>query len=1289
MTSAPAPALDPGTSAPPAAADSLPPPAAPAWFDPEFYLAQNPDIAAAGLDPYLHFRRTGWREFRNPSATFDLWWYLVWHLESDTGRDPAAHYAEHGLALGLDTCHAPDQRMEVARKTRFNLASLELFQKLDAPAVTFARIASNLARMELWDVADMVAVRACALDPEHAGHQMLLARILFKRGGWRRAVDPLRKAIALDPSHADWFHDLGHACERLAWLDQAEDAYQHALMLAPDQADTLYRLGRVQELRGRPADAAATWAQLEDSDPDVAALGIGIRHQNEYQWGAAESAYRERLAEARHRDHAPLNFAHGFTLERLFHWEDAADAYARAVELDPGQPDWHYRRGCVLERLERHAEAAECHARALQLRESPDGRYRLGTCLHRAGDPGAAAAAWLRSQDEEAASLPPVATDALERRRGELLAALSVSMLDPDLHFELGTVCERLERLEEAATAYRHATQRRNDYREADHYRLGAVLHRLGRTDEACQAFAASRLYRRDFSHVPQPATPDIKLPYAEFLDTLAVDPKIALYESFHGASVSCNPLAVFRAAYGRFAGQGWLHVWVVKPHARIPQELAALPDVVFARHGSELYARYLASAKWLVNNNTFMPYFVRRPEQRYLGTWHGTPLKKLGMHIPGSTFEHKNPTRDLLQATHLAVPNRHTLEAWLDAFHVADLASARVAVTGYPRVDGMLNADAQARAAIRTRLGIAPERPVVLYAPTWRGSLGGAALDAGLVEQALHRMAGHDATILFSGHHLVVRQLGELPHGAVQVPTDMDITEVMAIADVLVTDYSSILFDFLPSRRPLVLHAPDLEEYARERGLYLDMATLPAPLCRTPEELDAALAEALRAAPNNRSPLLDEAIATYCPREDGRATERVMAFFFDDADADVLERPSRKRNLLFHVGNFSPNGVTASFNRLAEALDPERVGISVVVDPWTLESYPQRLQRYGELPGHVRRLGRVSHPVANPEEMWLQQLLMGRHPLNERAQRMLDRYFQREYRRQFGNARFDALVDFSGYGVFWTALLARGRPPGVRAVTYLHSDMQEEVQCRSPQLTRVFEQYARCDVLVSVSEGMNAVNARKLAGYAGDDAARFQYADNCIAPATIRRRADEPLPAGLAEWRRGHVLLGTVGRLSPEKGQHRLVDAFATLRRRFPALKLAIAGEGAERAALVAQIADLGLEDSVRLTGALDNPYPLMRELDLFVLPSLHEGQSIVLLEALTLGTPVLSADIPGPRSILAGGAGILADNSTAGLAEAIGHWLQERPAPPQWDAEAYQRRALEQFHRVVAGIG
>ena len=153
---------------------------------------------------------------------------------------------------------------------------------------------------------------------------------------------------------------------------------------------------------------------------------------------------------------------------------------------------------------------------------------------------------------------------------------------------------------------------------------------------------------------------------YTEYLETLPLAPLTVLYESSHGNSVSCNPLQICRNLLADPRFDSWTHVWVLNDKDRIPHELAGRKNVIFAARDSDLYLRYLSTAAYLINNTSFPAYFVRRSDQQYLNTWHGTPLKTLGKDVKTAFFEHRNIARNLLQTTHIIVPNVHTRNALL-----------------------------------------------------------------------------------------------------------------------------------------------------------------------------------------------------------------------------------------------------------------------------------------------------------------------------------------------------------------------------------------------------------------------------------------------------------------------------------------------------------------------------------------------------------------------------------------------------------------------------------------------
>lgn len=158
-----------------------------------------------------------------------------------------------------------------------------------------------------------------------------------------------------------------------------------------------------------------------------------------------------------------------------------------------------------------------------------------------------------------------------------------------------------------------------------------------------------------------------------------------------------------------------------------------------------------------------------------------------------------------------------------------------------------------------------------------------------------------------------------------------------------------------------------------------------------------------------------------------------------------------------------------------------------------------------------------------------------------------------------------------------------------------------------------------------------------------------------------------------------------TIGRMSPEKGHAKLIAAFASVHRNRPDTSLIIIGDGPLRDALRMQIAERGLQDAVFLAGLRENPFPALARCDCFVLASSHEGQPMVLLEAMVLDRPIVATEIDGNRAALANGYGCLVENSETGLRRGMEKFLAGQLTTGTFDVDAYQERALRMFDKIT----
>jgi CDP-glycerol glycerophosphotransferase len=808
-------------------------------------------------------------------------------------------------------------------------------------------------------------------------------------------------------------------------------------------------------------------------------------------------------------------------------------------------------------------------------------------------------------------------------------------------------------------------------------------------------------IYRRHFTDGP------VKIPalYAAELAQSAINPQVVFYESFYGRSMSCSPKAIFTAlltdpAYAGPAYAGLRHVWSLNDPSVLPESLRTHPAVSFVSSGSSAYAQALATAGTLITNSTLPAWFHRRDGQKVVNTWHGVPLKRMFKHESADhPTVHRNSQRNFLQATHLLMPNRFTAETLMGSADILEAVEDRIICTGAPRVDETLNAD---RAALRAELGLTPEQTLIFVAPTWRGKLtGGAEAEMPMLERLLERLEMLDPArhaVFCQMHNFVQTSPQADPQATRRPPPGMSSNRFMAAVDVLITDYSSIMFDFFATGRQVILYAYDRAEYEAERGMNFAMEDLPAQICPTPEAVVAALETGLTA---RDMPQFPAAQARFFPLEDGQATERAIAAIFapqaphsqsghsQSAHSQSGRPQSARPRLLMFCGGWKNNGITSSALNLLNTLAGYELDLYVATEGAKIESDPELLANLRRIDPAIHLLHRVGNMVTTKDD---HRRLERYYALNGFAdaahEAQVLALFRQEARRAFGDLDFDAVVDFSGYARYWSMLLSQ--VPARRHAIWQHNDLHSEAEKRFPILKGVFASYRHYDQVISVSEETRLVNMGNLAAsYATPDAAITVR--NVIRPDEIRARAAEPLPEGLA-LPQGRPLFAMAGRLSPEKAQGRAIRALGALRRGGQEAGLVLMGTGPLEDELRTEARQAGVEDLVIFAGHIANPFPIIAQADCFVLSSDYEGQPMVLLEALTLGKPVIATDIPGSRSVLgqADGPdlGLLVPVSDAGVTEGMRAFLAGEIGTASFDAEAYCDAALQEFCLRVLGM-
>lgn len=343
------------------------------------------------------------------------------------------------------------------------------------------------------------------------------------------------------------------------------------------------------------------------------------------------------------------------------------------------------------------------------------------------------------------------------------------------------------------------------------------------------------------------------------------VDDRTVLFESWHG-DYSGNPRAISEALQRRDGS--FRQLWATEQGGHPPN--------------SRAYLEALGRAGHVVSNLNMPGYFRKKRGTIYLQTWHGTPLKRIGFDIEQFDFAGKklyltNLARDVAKWDLLVSANRFSSEVFREAFRY----EGEILETGYPRNDVLCrSAGNELGAGVRGHLGVPAGTRTILYAPTWR-ERGGFTL--ALDFDRLIPELGDEWRVLFRAHKMDAGQAASAIHPAVIDVTEYpDISDLYLAADVLLTDYSSAMFDFAVTGKPMIFFTYDLAEYRDQvRGFYFDFEReAPGPLLQTTPEVWEALRE-LDNITRHYATAYSRFRKRFCYLEDGRASERVIDAVF------------------------------------------------------------------------------------------------------------------------------------------------------------------------------------------------------------------------------------------------------------------------------------------------------------------------------------------------------------------------------------------------------------------------
>lgn len=386
---------------------------------------------------------------------------------------------------------------------------------------------------------------------------------------------------------------------------------------------------------------------------------------------------------------------------------------------------------------------------------------------------------------------------------------------------------------------------------------------------------------------------------FEKISENIETDQKLVVFESFQGRSYSCSPKAIYEYMLSCDKFADYKYVWVFRDtdaYRNFPENTTLVKF-----DSQEAFEAYSKAGTWIVNSR-LRDFFVPREDQKYIQCWHGTPLKKLGCDIEcagnaTSTIEeiHNEYTSDAKKIHKFISPSDYTTEKLTTAFNLEALGKTDAIIQqGYPRNDALFNTPEEYVEKVRQALNLPDNKKIVLYCPTFRDNQhdsNGYSLKIGMDFDALKEKFEENIVILFRAHYFIADKFDfEKYNGFVINVSDYnDINDLYLVSDILITDYSSVFFDYANLNRPMIFYFYDFKDYKENaRDFYFGTAMLPGIQASDQAKLEKALADILSDMYKGGNGLMRYASAIkmfnkrYNPVEDGHSTERTVKEIFN-----------------------------------------------------------------------------------------------------------------------------------------------------------------------------------------------------------------------------------------------------------------------------------------------------------------------------------------------------------------------------------------------------------------------
>lgn len=785
----------------------------------------------------------------------------------------------------------------------------------------------------------------------------------------------------------------------------------------------------------------------------------------------------------------------------------------------------------------------------------------------------------------------------------------------------------------------------------------------------------------------------------------MPISGELALFQAFDGKNFGGNPFYIL-LEMRRHSEWNTIRAIVAVEKRAVQSTKQLLESHSISNYevvpiDSKAYCRYLSIARYLINNSTFPTYFIKRDGQLYLNTWHGTPLKTMGRKMYDRPYGTGNTQRNFLMSDYLLYPNEYSFEHFKEDYMVSEYFDGKYLLAGYPCNSILL--DDSARQNMRQALEIPEDTHVVVYMPTWRQTPNGGKdlKHMHMAEFFLMNLDEHlnDNVVVYAKLHYYDsgKEISFSDYNHIRpFPKDYETYEVLCVADTLVTDYSSVMFDFLNARRPVYLYDYDENEYFANRGTYISLDQLPFKRTHNSYELCEWINDDVF-----RGCKLDYSAARskYCAYDSPDAAYNICQLLFSEREAGELGLKvidgsrfyNDKKKVMIFGGALTKNGITTALLGVLNNVDLSK--ISVMLSFYT-RSGIGATSTINSLSDDLNYFPMQGSQVMTYAEAVARYLYYRFGNQGKWVTRHIDGLYKREAARLFPGMHFDHVIHFTGYERNVTHLLLALDADD--RVMYVHNDMVKERGLKSNfHVPSIAFGYRRFDKIAVVRESL----VETIENGFGIDRNKIHVVHNLNMIEGIRERACKPVRfdddtdsnvsleslKSLLEDKTIDKFID-VARFSPEKGLDRLIGAFRRYHKANPNSALVIIGGHGKDYDAIRAMADELDDNRIVIIKNMSNPLSVLAQCDVFILSSLYEGLPMSIMEALILDKPVVSTAISGPKEFLEQGYGYLVDDSEEGVYQGFCAYRQGKlDSLRPFDAKTFNRQAMEEFLELI----